>query len=109
MKAVLAGIEVSALYRAEDELKAIMLKYYQIQQMYIRPKMSRPLQGVRGSPPADNGAVQDLLLRLSAMVEGIPQIAELGFDTIKVMPEGNGYRIVDARIMLRLNNMGVMK
>ncbi len=46
MKAVLAGIEVSALYRAEDELKAIMLKYYQIQQMYIRSKMSRPLQGV---------------------------------------------------------------
>ncbi len=43
------------------------------------------------------------------MVEGIPQIAELGFDTIKVMPEGNGYRIVDARIMLRLNNGEVMK
>jgi hypothetical protein len=83
MKAVLADIEVSALYRAEDELKAIMLKYYQIQQMYIRSKMSRLFKGFRGSPPTDNGAVQDLLLRLSAMVEGIPQIAEFGFNTVK--------------------------
>ncbi len=74
--------------------------------MYIRPKMFRLFKGFRGSPPADNGAVQDLLLRLSAMVENIPQIAELGFDTVKVMPEGKGYWIVDARIVLRLNNMG---
>jgi hypothetical protein len=83
MKAVLADIEVSALYRAEDELKAIMLKYYQIQQMYIRSKMSRLFKGFRGSPPADNGAVQDLLLRLSAMVESIPQIAEFGLQHSK--------------------------
>ena len=71
--------------------------------------MSRLFKGFRGSPPADTGAVQDLLLRLSAMVEDIPQIAELGFNTVKVMPEGKGYWIVDARIMLRLNNVEVMK
>jgi hypothetical protein len=74
-----------------------MLKYYQIQQMYIRPEMSRLFKGFRGSPP-DIRAVQDLLLKLSAMVEDIPQIAELGFNTVKAMPEGEGYWIVDARI-----------
>jgi acyl-CoA synthetase (NDP forming) len=64
-------------------------------------KMSSLLKGFRGSPPADIGAVQDLLLRLSAMIEDIPNIAELDFNPVKVMPEGQGYYIVDARIMLK--------
>jgi hypothetical protein len=50
--------------------------------------MARLFKGFRGSPSADTGAVQGLLLRLSAKVEGIPQIAELNFNTVKVMPEG---------------------
>jgi acetyl coenzyme A synthetase (ADP forming)-like protein len=64
-------------------------------------KMSRLFKGFRGSPPADIEATQDLLLRLSAMVEDIQHIAELDFNPVKVMPEGEGYYIVDARIMLK--------
>lgn len=64
-------------------------------------KMSGLFEGFRGSPPADTGAIQDLLLRLSAMVEDIPQIAELDFNPVKVMPRGKGYHIVDARISLK--------
>jgi acetyl coenzyme A synthetase (ADP forming)-like protein len=64
-------------------------------------KMARIFDGYRGSPPADKAAVQDLLLRLSAMIEDIPQIAELDFNPVKVMPQGQGYRIVDARVMLK--------
>jgi hypothetical protein len=45
--------------------------------------------------------LEDLLLRLSALVEDIPQIAELDFNPVKVMPRGEGYWIVDARIMLK--------
>jgi hypothetical protein len=30
------------------------------------------------------------------MVEDIPKIAELGFNTVKIMPEGKGYWIADA-------------
>ena len=63
-------------------------------------KLARVFQGFRGSPPADTEAVADLLLRLSAMVEDLPQIDELDFNPVKVMPRGKGYRIVDARIML---------
>ncbi|MDO8578751.1 MAG: GNAT family N-acetyltransferase [Dehalococcoidales bacterium] len=63
-------------------------------------KLSELFRGFRGSPPADTEAVQDLLLRLSAMVEDIPQIDELDFNPVKVMSRGKGYRIVDARIML---------
>jgi len=64
-------------------------------------KMSSLFKGFRGSPPADIEAIQDLLLRLSAMVEDIPNIAELDFNPVKVMPQGKGYYIVDARIMLK--------
>jgi hypothetical protein len=35
------------------------------------------------------------------MVEDIPNIAELDFNPVKVMPQGKGYYIVDARIMLK--------
>ena len=64
-------------------------------------KMSNLLDGFRGSPPSDTESLEDLLLRLSALVEDIPQIAELDFNPVKVMPRGEGYWIVDARIMLR--------
>jgi len=64
-------------------------------------KMSSLFKGFRGSPPADIEAIRDLLLRLSAMVEDIPNIAELDFNPVKVMPQGKGYYIVDARIMLK--------
>ena len=44
---------------------------------------------------------QELLLRLSAMVEDIPQIAELDFNPVKVMARGEGYCVVDARISVK--------
>jgi acetyltransferase len=64
-------------------------------------KMAKLLEGFRGSPPADTPALEDLLLRLSALIEDLPQIAELDFNPVKVMPRGEGYWVVDARIMLR--------
>jgi acetyl coenzyme A synthetase (ADP forming)-like protein len=63
-------------------------------------KMSRLLEGYRGSPPSDTEAIYDLLLRLSEMITDIPQIAEVDFNPVKVLPQGQGYWIADARIML---------
>lgn len=63
-------------------------------------KLSRLFEGFRGEPPSDIEAIQEMLLRLSAMVEDISQINELDFNPIKVMPRGDGYYIVDARVML---------
>ncbi|MCJ7808388.1 MAG: acetate--CoA ligase family protein [Dehalococcoidia bacterium] len=31
----------------------------------------------------------------------MPQIAELDFNPVKIMPQGEGYWVVDARIMVR--------
>jgi len=64
-------------------------------------KMAKLLEGFRGSPPSDRQALEDLLLRLSALVEDVPEIAELDLNPVKVMPQGEGYWVVDARIMVR--------
>ena len=64
-------------------------------------KMTKLFEGFRGAPPSDTESLEDLLLRLSALAEDTPQIAELDFNPVKVMPRGEGYWIVDARIMLR--------
>jgi acetyl coenzyme A synthetase (ADP forming)-like protein len=87
-------------------IKDVVLRLHPIsdldaEEMIDSIKMASLFKGFRGSPPADVGAIQDLLLRLSALVEDIPNIAELDFNPVKVMPEGKGYYIVDARIMLR--------
>ncbi len=58
----------------------------------------RLLQGYRGHPPGDVDAIQELLLRLSRLVEGVPEIVELDLNPIIVMPPGEGCKIVDARI-----------
>ena len=64
-------------------------------------KMARLFEGHRGSPPSDIASLQDLLLRLSALVEDCPQISELDFNPVKVLPQGQGYWVVDARIAVR--------
>jgi acetate---CoA ligase (ADP-forming) len=64
-------------------------------------KMTKLFEGYRGSQPRDVQALQNLLLRVSAMVEDIPEIAELDLNPVNVMPRGEGYRVIDARIMLK--------
>ncbi len=58
------------------------------------------LEGWRGAKPCDTEALEELLLRVSAMVEDLPQIAELDLNPVKVLERNNGYVVVDARVML---------
>ena len=64
-------------------------------------RLSKLFEGYRGSLPSDTEAAEDLLLRLSAMIEDLPQIDEIDFNPVKLMPRGEGYCIVDAKIRLR--------
>jgi acyl-CoA synthetase (NDP forming) len=64
-------------------------------------KMSQLFEGYRGAPPSDTAALQDLLLRVSALIEDIPEIAELDLNPVNVMAKGEGYRVIDARIMVK--------
>jgi acyl-CoA synthetase (NDP forming) len=56
------------------------------------------LDGFRGAPKCDVSAVEDALLRLSAMVERHPEIAELDANPLIARPDGA--LIVDARVRI---------
>ena len=62
----------------------------------------RLLTGYRGQPAVDSQAIEDVLLRISLLVEGIPEISELDLNPIFALPEGQGCKIVDARIRVEL-------
>jgi len=56
------------------------------------------LEGYRGHPPADIEAIHNVLLRVSRLVEEVPDIAELEASPIFVGLPGEGCRIGDTRI-----------
>ncbi len=54
------------------------------------------LDGFRGAPKADVAALEDVILRVGAMVEAHAEIAELDLNPVIALPEGA--LVVDARI-----------
>jgi acyl-CoA synthetase (NDP forming) len=63
----------------------------------VRELKSFPLlTGYRGASPGDVAALVETVLRVSALVEDLPQIAELDLNPILVHPKG--VTVVDARI-----------
>jgi acyl-CoA synthetase (NDP forming) len=58
----------------------------------------RLLEGYRGHPAADIRAVEDVLLRLSRIVEDLPEITELDLNPFVALPPGQGCCVLDARI-----------
>lgn len=58
----------------------------------------RLLEGYRGHPPADVPAIEEVLLRVSRLVEEVPEISELDLNPVFALPPGSGCSIVDARI-----------
>lgn len=57
------------------------------------------LDGFRGAPPADVRALEDVILRLGAMVDANPAIAEMDCNPVLVLPRGAV--VVDARIRVQ--------
>ncbi len=64
-------------------------------------KSARLLEGYRGGEPGDIDAVVDALLRVSALIEDLPEVFEMDLNPVKVGTPGAGVRIVDARIKVR--------
>jgi acetyl coenzyme A synthetase (ADP forming)-like protein len=61
----------------------------------------RLFQEYRGHPAADVPAMEEVLLRVSALVEAVPQIHELDLNPIMALPPGEGCRIVDSRVYVQ--------
>ncbi|HEX6323699.1 MAG TPA: GNAT family N-acetyltransferase [Vicinamibacterales bacterium] len=59
-------------------------------------KGARLLRGYRGAPAADEQALAGILLRVSALITLCPDIQELDFNPVKVLP--SGAVVVDARV-----------
>jgi acetyl coenzyme A synthetase (ADP forming)-like protein len=59
---------------------------------------ARLLRGYRGSPPADERALRDHLMRVSELVCVAPEIQELDLNPVIVLP--NGARVADVRVRL---------
>ncbi len=54
------------------------------------------LRGWRGAPPADEDALRDLILRVSALQELCPEVREMDLNPVKVL--ARGAFVVDARV-----------
>lgn len=68
----------------------------------IRSIRSYPLlRGVRGDPPADLAAIEDIVLRVAQLVEDFPEIVEMDINPLMVYPNSEGAMVVDARIILQ--------
>jgi acyl-CoA synthetase (NDP forming) len=63
-----------------------------------RLRISPLLQGWRGSPPTDVAALEETLLRVSALVEAHAEVRELDLDPVVV--NSDGAWIVDARVRI---------
>jgi acyl-CoA synthetase (NDP forming) len=59
------------------------------------------LKGARGHRPTDIEAVVEAILRLSQLLTDFPEIKELDINPLRALPEGEGCRALDARIVIR--------
>lgn len=56
------------------------------------------LEGYRNMPKGDIEALEDAVLRVSALVSAVPEIVEMDLNPVKVLAPGEGVVVVDARI-----------
>lgn len=77
--------------------RVIPLSRQDASEMIKEIKGYRLLTGFRGQPPADIGALEEMLLRVSEFIVANPQITELDLNPVLVYPEGA--IAVDARII----------
>ncbi len=66
------------------------------EELVLAGKAGRLVRGFRGAPPADEPALSDLVHRLSALAEDLPEVAELDLNPVIARPDG--CVAVDARV-----------
>ncbi|MDR4470745.1 MAG: acetate--CoA ligase family protein [Nitrospira sp.] len=94
----LGGIHVEIL--GDLQFRVAALTDRDAAEMIQAVKGYRLLTGYRGQPPADLEALEETLLRVSRLVEEIPEISELDLNPIFALPQGQGCKIVDVRIRI---------
>ncbi len=64
------------------------------------------LKGWRGSTPKDLDALREVLLRFSALIEDLPEIASVEINPLMVFDQGKGTMALDARILFKSGGSG---
>jgi acyl-CoA synthetase (NDP forming) len=92
----LGGIHVEVL--GDVQFRITPLTDLDAREMIRGIKGYRLLTGYRGHAAADLEAIEEVLLRVSRLVEEATEICELDLNPIFALSPGQGCRIVDARI-----------
>jgi len=100
----LGGVYVEAL--ADVSFRLAPLTAADAWDMLEEVRSAKLLAGLRGKPPADRDALVDLIVRVGRLAADHPEIAELDFNPVLVLPKGQvlggcaPVTAVDVRVLL---------
>jgi acyl-CoA synthetase (NDP forming) len=94
----LGGVQVELLRDASFRLPPV--SDLDAEEMIDRLRLRALLDGYRGAPAGDRAALVELLQRVSALVEVVPELRELDLNPVKVLRPGQGVVTIDARLRL---------
>jgi acyl-CoA synthetase (NDP forming) len=69
-------------------------------EMLDRLRLAPLLAGYRGAPAGDRAALTEVIRRVSALVEIVPELRDLDLNPVMVLPPGRGAIVVDAKMRL---------
>jgi acetyl coenzyme A synthetase (ADP forming)-like protein len=95
----LGGIYVETL--KDVTFSVAPLSRQEAEEMLEQVRAHALLDGVRGQPPMDKGAIVDVLLRISQLVTDFPEIIEMDINPLMVYHDGEGALALDMRLVLK--------
>lgn len=95
----MGGTDVEVL--GDMHFRLAPLSGHDVTELIAETRAGRLLDAHRGKPAADLAAVGELLARISALAQAVPEILELDLNPVIVKAAGHGCHIVDARIRVR--------
>jgi acetyl coenzyme A synthetase (ADP forming)-like protein len=92
----MGGVEAELL--RDTALRIVPLTDVDATELVRSPRTSARLFGFRGSPAVDVAALEALVLRVAALADAVPEVAELDLNPVIVGPDG--LAVVDAKLRL---------
>jgi len=90
------GVEVEGLKDVAFALAPLLPS--EADDLLQRTWAGRKLAGFRSIPPADAGAVKEILQRLAQLAFDLPEISEIEINPLRVLAPGQGALAVDVRV-----------
>ncbi len=94
----LGGVQVELLRDVAMRLPPV--SDLDAEEMLAGLRSAKLLDGFRGAPAADRGALAQVIRRVSALVDVLPELAELDLNPVKVLAPGEGAVALDVRMRL---------